>query len=500
LLIQVPPAYRSAELRDLLEQATDLRDECDHLQRDIEAAVRTGDTETLPALVNRLRKLKPNNKAIKQLAADLKQYGAAKVIARRKGQRRFLDTAGRVVEPQHIALGIVLVVGLFVGVTVMVKNYLATSGPPIPVPTPDPVQPSPPPVPVAVPRQEPIPAKVVSPAKVPADAPAITPAKPSDPLPQTITSMTSKNDLGPVVPPQVQSPSDSIKMFGSKAGDERSENVLNLKFLWCPPGQFVMGSPATEAGRNRGENQRSVTIERGFWIGQTEVTQAHWRDLMKSEPWKGQSGVKVAPDAVAFCKQLTERERQAQRLPNTWEYALPLDSEWEYACRAGTTTAYFFGGNPQLLIQYDWFDQNAEKRPGQKFAHPVAKRKPNAWGLFDVHGNVAEWIAETNYFGDSRQRTLRGGSWAWPAVYCRSAQAGGNPPDFKRAEAGFRVSLRQPLTADHPSDMTSSDIFADRSPVFFTTGRKGLCHECQIESDGRGVFCGLQSAAEGGTG
>ena len=150
LLTQVPPAYRSAELRDLLEQATDLRDECDHLQRDIEAAVRTGDTETLPALVRRLYKLKPNNKSIKQLAADLKQYGAARVIARRKGQRHVFDPAGRTVEPWQIVGSVTLVLGLFVGMSLLVRNYLANSQTSGPMKSPDrPAQPSPPPVQVA---------------------------------------------------------------------------------------------------------------------------------------------------------------------------------------------------------------------------------------------------------------------------------------------------------------------------------------------------------------
>ena len=149
LLTAVPSAYRSFELRDLLRKATERHDECEHLQRSIEEAIRDGDKDTLPGLVKGLLKLKPNNKAIKQLAAEVKELGSAKVIARRKGQRQIFDPAGRVVEPQHIALSIVLVVGLFVGVSLMVRNYLATSQPPKPVLTSSPVQPTPiPPEPV----------------------------------------------------------------------------------------------------------------------------------------------------------------------------------------------------------------------------------------------------------------------------------------------------------------------------------------------------------------
>ncbi len=143
LLTAVPFAYRSLELRDLLNKATELHDECEHLQRSIQEAIHTGDKDELPGLVKGLLKLKPNNKAIKQLAAEVKELGAAKVIARRKGQRQIFDPAGRVVEPQHIALSIVLVVGLFAGVSLMVRNYLATSQPPKPVLTPGLIQPKP---------------------------------------------------------------------------------------------------------------------------------------------------------------------------------------------------------------------------------------------------------------------------------------------------------------------------------------------------------------------
>lgn len=139
VLEQVPPAYRSVELRDLLENVTNLRDECDHLQRDIEEAVRTGDTESLPASVKRLYKLKPNNKAIKQLAEELKKDSAKKVIARRQGQSRFLDTPIPIVEPKHIALSIILVVGLFVGISVLVRSYLVNSQPSPPMRISEPV-------------------------------------------------------------------------------------------------------------------------------------------------------------------------------------------------------------------------------------------------------------------------------------------------------------------------------------------------------------------------
>ena len=127
VLEQVPPAYRSIELRDLLEQATDLRDECDHLQRDIEEAIRTGDADSLPALIKRLLKLKPNNKAIKQLAEDLKKHGPKKVIALRKGQRRVFESNDRLFELKQIAAVILGLAVLFASVYFAVAAYVQTS-------------------------------------------------------------------------------------------------------------------------------------------------------------------------------------------------------------------------------------------------------------------------------------------------------------------------------------------------------------------------------------
>ena len=232
-LEQVPPAYRSVELRDLLEQATDLRDECDHLQRDIEEAVRAGDTETLPALVRRLYKLKPNNKAIKQLAADVKQYGAKKVIALRKGQRRFLDPAGQTFEPQHIALYIVLLIGLFAGVTILTTNYLPSNPDKKSVPSPSP------------------------------DSP-----KPDPHGGSTGGSGGDRKDDKPASLPQ-----------------EVTSTATGMKFALIPAGTFTMGSPDTEVDRMPQEGpQHTVRISQPFYMGVYEVTQGEYQQVMLTNP------------------------------------------------------------------------------------------------------------------------------------------------------------------------------------------------------------------------
>jgi formylglycine-generating enzyme required for sulfatase activity len=146
-----------------------------------------------------------------------------------------------------------------------------------------------------------------------------------------------------------------------------------------------------------------VTLGHGFWIGQTEVTQKQWKGVMGTAPWENKGDYKEEDDCPArwvdyndagkFCKTVTAEERRAGRLPADEEYVLPTEAQWEYAARAGTTTAYSFGDRESELGQYAWFRNNTEDAH-QAYAHPVAKKKPNPWGLYDVHGNVAEWCRD----------------------------------------------------------------------------------------------------------
>jgi formylglycine-generating enzyme required for sulfatase activity len=238
-----------------------------------------------------------------------------------------------------------------------------------------------------------------------------------------------------------------------------------MQFALVPAGKFRMGSPRLEGGRLPHEGpQHPVTISRVFYLARTEVTQAQWRAVMGTEPWQSQpftrSGDDLAAtyvnweDAWAFCRKLSQKTGQTFRLPT--------EAEWEYACRAGTRTAYCFGDYETDLGEYAWFDKNAHN-VGRKHAHPVGRKKPNAWGLCDMHGNVWEWCAdrfdEKSYAQapnpvdptgsrSGKTRVLRGGSWydrAWygRAVFdsCRSAVRTGADPQFRSSFAGFRVVL-----------------------------------------------------------
>ena len=229
--------------------------------------------------------------------------------------------------------------------------------------------------------------------------------------------------------------------------------VKPLEMVWIRPGSFLMGSPATEAGRDSDEGpQTRVTLSRGFWLGKYEVTQAQWRALMASNPAHFQNAGVNAPvenvswdQVMEFCRKLTEQERAAERLPEGHRYTLPTEAQWEYAARAGTTGPYGVSGNLEQVAWYSENSGNSTKAVGQKRA--------NDWGLHDIYGNVWEWCAGWygNYPGGSvtdlsgpssgTHRVRRGGSWGSDAPGCRSALRTGDAPGNRFRILGFRLAL-----------------------------------------------------------
>jgi formylglycine-generating enzyme required for sulfatase activity len=231
-----------------------------------------------------------------------------------------------------------------------------------------------------------------------------------------------------------------------------------------------MGAPPDEEDSGDDELQHVVTISKDFYLGMYEVTQAEYQKVMGTNPSEFQ-GDKIAErhpktgrvvkkvdsanhpvenvsweDAVAFCKKLSElpEERAAGRV-----YRLPTEAEWEHACRAGSTTSYTFGEDRQELGEYAWLSSNAGSR-----THPVVEKKPNAWGLYDMHGNVWEWCSDwygpypdvptTDPVGPSTGsfRVYRGGSWFGGAAFCRSAFRFRFFPSSRDNDGlGFRVAL-----------------------------------------------------------
>ena len=206
---------------------------------------------------------------------------------------------------------------------------------------------------------------------------------------------------------------------GSKTGDTRE--VAGVKLCWCPPGHFKMGSPPDEPERRLDERQVDVTLTRGFWMGKYEVTQGEWKRIVGKLPGEltadGGAGEDFAvynmnyAEAETFCRKLTERGRQSGELPPGWEFRLPTEAQWEYACRAGTTTATAFGdklSNKQANFQGKPYN-GAENGPSHNKAVKVGSYPPNAWGLCVMHGNLCEWCRDctTRAFPEASTRTYR---------------------------------------------------------------------------------------------
>ncbi len=179
------------------------------------------------------------------------------------------------------------------------------------------------------------------------------------------------------------------------------EPPANMVFI--PPGTFRMGSPENEVDRGAEGPQTAVTISRGFWIGKYEVTQGDYLAVMGSNPSEFTTNYGYAEDlarpveqvswndAVAYCAQLTERERLAGRIGTNGVYRLPTEAEWEYACRGWTSTRFSYGDDPGYtnLTYYAWYEGNSAQT-----THPVGQKLPNPWGLYDMHGNVWEWCQD----------------------------------------------------------------------------------------------------------
>ena len=258
---------------------------------------------------------------------------------------------------------------------------------------------------------------------------------------------------------------------GRFAGEERQ--VYGVTLCWCPAGRFVMGSPPSEPERRSAEDQVEVTLTRGFWMAKYETTQSQWKRIIGALPGPLTAELPAGddfpvgnvnfPEAESFCRRLTEPARVSGSMPANWEFRLPTEAQWEYACRAGTTTATSFGdtlSSNQANFKGKSYN-GAEQGPSLGRAAKVGSYPANPWGLHDMHGNTFEWCRDWYhsrlpggtdpdlYFANSTaaknrtgdiSRVRRGGCWAddgWP---CRSAFRLRFEPERRYDHIGFRVA------------------------------------------------------------
>ena len=225
-----------------------------------------------------------------------------------------------------------------------------------------------------------------------------------------------------------------------------------MEMIYCPPGKFLMGSPMAEEDRGDNEKQHRVRLTKGFWLGKYPVTQRQWKSVMEDNPseFTGHDSLPVENVSWNDCQAFIARVNASL----SCGARLPTEAEWEYACRAGTTTAYFWGNalNGDKANCYGK-EPCGTKTKGPCLANttPVGRYAPNAWGFYDMHGNVYEWCADWygDYSGDAVNptgpsagdgRVLRGGSWFNFARLCRSAYRDWRYPGFRFNGCGFRLS------------------------------------------------------------
>lgn len=240
---------------------------------------------------------------------------------------------------------------------------------------------------------------------------------------------------------------------------------VRMDMIWIAPGMFMMGSPSSELGRFDNETQHEVILKKGYWLGKYEVTQEQYKTIMGNNPSKfAGNNLPVEQvswdDAMEFCKKLTEVEKEAGRLPEGCVYTLPTEAQWEYACRAGTTRAFNNEKNipteDQMMIEscpnldeVGWYKYNSNKT-----THPAGQKQPNAWGLYDMHGNVSEWcldvywstypstpVTDPTGADSGSYMVVRGGLWAGSASGCRSASRSSCMFYDCLNSVGFRVAL-----------------------------------------------------------
>jgi formylglycine-generating enzyme required for sulfatase activity len=260
------------------------------------------------------------------------------------------------------------------------------------------------------------------------------------------------NNPQPITPPIAAPRAGETKLIGG------------IEMIWCPPGTFLMGSPAAEALRGTDESQHEVTLSQGFWLAKTECTQAQWAAVMGTSSSEF-PGSRLPVENVSWDEAMTWCQRMntsARDLPPGMKWTLPTEAQWEYACRAGTTTPFSFGtrlNGREANCDGNYPYGTSTKGPFLEKTTEVASYAANAWGFLDTHGNVYEWCSDwygMDYYESSSDRrdpqgpargsyrVARGGSWNSNAWSCRSAFRYRNTAGRRSSNLGFRPAVSLP--------------------------------------------------------
>lgn len=454
LLNDVPALRRTEGMEELLDSARKREDETELLLDDIKDCERRKNMDGIESLVKRMLKLKPGNIYAKRLWETLHTYSRLPA-----SQRSYRFEKGRLqpmLEPGFLReWGVLTALCVIVGALVCLSIYSYTTN--------------------YLNSDE---------GTFEVESDSDVPAKPTetDNSPQ----ITNSGIGGPTEPEKLFTTFD---MTGLKAGDAGQFTDQQIRFRWCPAGTFTMGSPPNEPGRGTNERQVQVTLSTGFWLQETEVTQAQWRAVMATAPWTDLPKLPRWPkslregneypatvmnweDANDYCDALTNGNHTQGGLPPEWKFRLPTEAEWEYACRAGTESAFSFGEDSSLLSDYAWCGSAVDSGLESEFAHPVGLKKPNQWGIHDMHGNVFEWcqdyeIAEAPggidpiVTGRPGGRTHRGGCYGRPPEHCRSATRSGTAASAVWPDVGFRIVLSTAILPGPPNSNRDGAVTKD---------------------------------------
>ena len=250
-----------------------------------------------------------------------------------------------------------------------------------------------------------------------------------------------------------------VKAVRSESAIAVLRDGVTMEFVWIEPGTFLMGSPASMPEQGSGEGpQHEVSISKGFYLGKFEITQAQWVAVMGTAPWTKRKYVQAKPNHPAVYISWIDMQEFLRRLNEAAGrelYRLPTEAEWEYACRAGTATSRSFGDSEIELGDYAWYMGNTGPAGG-KFAQPVGAKQPNPWGLYDMHGNVWEWVQDwySNTYPSLSQvdptgatsgssRGLRGGGFVNYARNVRSAKRFSYEPSLRYCAIGARLAMNK---------------------------------------------------------